>query len=143
MKAKPPGIPNEHLRHARQYQGLSQDHLAALVGTNAFTISRWERGVARPSPFYIQRLVEVLRQNAEALGLLTTLAGALSLTPQKRDAFLDVARTARATTHEDSPLPTELTAPQCRIPAPPTPLIGREDDLAVVRRLLGDPPSDC
>jgi transcriptional regulator with XRE-family HTH domain len=74
MKAKAPGIPNERLRHARKYHGWSQDDVAAFVGTNAYTISRWERGVACPSPFYIQRLVEVLGQNAEALGLLTTLA---------------------------------------------------------------------
>lgn len=74
MKAKPSGVPNERLRQARQRQGWSQDHLATLVGTNAFTISRWERGIAHPSPFYAQRLLAVFGQDAEALGLLATLS---------------------------------------------------------------------
>lgn len=72
MKAKPSGIPNERLRQARQRQGWSQDHLAALVETHAFTVSRWERGIATPSPFYVQRLMVVFSQDAEALGLLPT-----------------------------------------------------------------------
>lgn len=74
MKPKPSGVPNEHLRAARQHRGWSQDHLAVLVDTNAFTVSRWERGIACPSPFYVQRLVEIFGQSAEALGLLTSLS---------------------------------------------------------------------
>ena len=69
MKPKPPGVPNEHLRAARQQRGWSQSHLAELVGTNSFTVTRWERGRAVPSPFYVQKLVTVFGQNTEALGL--------------------------------------------------------------------------
>lgn len=73
MKGNPPGLPNERLRAARQQRGWSQNHLAELVGTNSFTVTRWERGRAVPSPFYVQRLVAVFGQSTEALGLLPSL----------------------------------------------------------------------
>lgn len=109
MKAKPPGVPNERLRQARQRQGWSQDHLASLLGTNAFTISRWERGIAWPSPFYVQRLVVVFGQNTEALGLLLGLSSQAepsqpaSTDPSQRDTALTLRQ--RAALALPSPLP--------------------------------------
>jgi tetratricopeptide (TPR) repeat protein/transcriptional regulator with XRE-family HTH domain len=102
MKAKPPGLPNDYLRHARQQRGWSQGYLADRVGTNAYTVSRWERGVAFPSPFFVQRLMTVFGQDAEALGLLAALPQQ-TVKPQRREdqGRLNAnARTAPAAGHE-------------------------------------------
>lgn len=40
------------------------------MGTNGFTVSRWELGQAFPSPYYVQKLAVVFGQSPEALGLL-------------------------------------------------------------------------
>lgn len=43
-----PEIHPEAIRAARQRAGLSQRELAARLGTNETSISRWEQGRARP-----------------------------------------------------------------------------------------------
>jgi transcriptional regulator with XRE-family HTH domain/uncharacterized protein HemY len=70
MKAKPPGVPNERLRQARIERGWSQEALAEKLGTNGFTVSRWELGQAVPSPYYRHKLAEVFAQTLASLGLL-------------------------------------------------------------------------
>jgi peptide/nickel transport system substrate-binding protein len=63
-------VPNERLRRARSLKGWSQADLAEQVGTSFEIVSRWERGVTVPSPYYRERLCAVLGQSAEDLGLL-------------------------------------------------------------------------
>jgi peptide/nickel transport system substrate-binding protein len=64
--------PNERLRRARNLKGWSQADLAAELGTSFEMVSRWERGVTIPSPYYRQRLCAALGQSIEDLGLLET-----------------------------------------------------------------------
>lgn len=70
MKSSEEFIPNERLRRARSLKGWSQAYLAEQVGTSFEIVSRWERGVTVPSPYYRERLCAVLGQSAEELGLL-------------------------------------------------------------------------
>ncbi len=70
MKSLEKFIPNERLRRARSLKGWSQTDLAEQVGTSFEIVSRWERGVTVPSPYYRERLCAVLGQSAEELGLL-------------------------------------------------------------------------
>lgn len=50
----------------RERQGLSQGQLADLVGLTQTTLSRIERGQARPDPFVLKRLAETFGMtNAE------------------------------------------------------------------------------
>jgi transcriptional regulator with XRE-family HTH domain len=62
-------VPNERLRRVRSLKGWSQTELAEKVGTSFEMVSRWERGVTIPSPYYRERLCTVLDQTPEALGL--------------------------------------------------------------------------
>jgi peptide/nickel transport system substrate-binding protein len=70
MKSSEEFVPNERLRRARSLKGWSQADLAEQIGTSFEIVSRWERGVTIPSPYYRERLCAVLGQSAEDLGLL-------------------------------------------------------------------------
>ncbi len=67
------------LRAARKEMGLSQEDLAALVGTSRISVSRWETGTQLPSR-------GPLRNWATALGLLaggrSTIVAAVDATPE-------------------------------------------------------------
>ncbi|HEY7418901.1 MAG TPA: peptidoglycan-binding protein [Ktedonobacteraceae bacterium] len=72
------------LRRAREMRNWSQEELARQVSQLAAnmghpgvvldvsTISRWERGLNTPSPFYRHFLCSLFAMNAEELGLLST-----------------------------------------------------------------------
>src|SRR5215831_7173080 len=68
-------VPNERLRRARSLKGWSQADLAAKIGTSFEMVSRWERGVAFPSPYYRERLCAALGKTAEELGLRGEVSG--------------------------------------------------------------------
>jgi transcriptional regulator with XRE-family HTH domain len=50
MEKKEGAVPNEQLRRERKLRGWSQNYLAELIGTDPKVVSRWERGVASPTP---------------------------------------------------------------------------------------------
>ncbi|HEX9131249.1 MAG TPA: ABC transporter substrate-binding protein, partial [Ktedonobacteraceae bacterium] len=81
MKSSEEFVPNERLRRARSLKGWSQADLAEQVGTSFEIVSRWERGVTVPSPYYRERLCAVLGQNAEKLGLLRSSPDAFTPLP--------------------------------------------------------------
>src|SRR5215472_14945607 len=62
-------VPNDRLRRARSLKGWSQAELAAKVGSSFEMISRWERGITVPSPYYRERLCAALSKTPEQLGL--------------------------------------------------------------------------
>jgi transcriptional regulator with XRE-family HTH domain len=72
-------VPNERLRRARNLKDWSQAELAEKVGTSFEMVSRWERGVTVPSPYYRRRLGAVLGQTPKELGLVRDLRN--SFTP--------------------------------------------------------------
>src|ERR1700730_15667215 len=73
---------NWRLRWERQRRGWSQDdvvdHLQEAaagrgdpeLGVDRNTVSRWERGISRPTPRYVQLLSEVFTLRPEDLGLI-------------------------------------------------------------------------
>jgi peptide/nickel transport system substrate-binding protein len=70
MTNKEEFVPNEQLRHERSLKGWSQAELAGQVGTSFEIVSRWERGITVPSPYYRERLCAALGKSAEELGFL-------------------------------------------------------------------------
>ena len=60
----------KQLKYERERCSWSQEQFAELVGTTATNVSRWERGVTFPKPYFRQKLCELLGKNAEELGLL-------------------------------------------------------------------------
>ncbi len=61
---------NEILKWEREQRGWSQARLAELVGTDAPTVSRWERGYATPSPYFREHLCRLFEKNSQDLGFL-------------------------------------------------------------------------
>jgi transcriptional regulator with XRE-family HTH domain len=62
--------PNRRLKQARELRGWSQARVAEMIGTDATTVSRWERGLFLPTPYFREKLCECFGKNAEELGLL-------------------------------------------------------------------------
>lgn len=62
--------PNRRLKQARELRGWSQAKVAEQIGTDATTVSRWERGLFSPTPYFRERLCALFSKNAEELGLL-------------------------------------------------------------------------
>ena len=48
------------VRKIRASRTWTQEELAAELGTDAVTVSRWERGVSEPRPAARQRLIELI-----------------------------------------------------------------------------------
>lgn len=46
----------------RERLGVTQEELARLVGVSSMTVSRWERGVAKPSRLADQQLAKLARK---------------------------------------------------------------------------------
>jgi tetratricopeptide (TPR) repeat protein/transcriptional regulator with XRE-family HTH domain len=72
MKKPANVVPNLQLKRAREYRGWSQEDVAREVGTVAFTVSRWERGIALPSPYFRQQLSTLFGLSLAELGLIAT-----------------------------------------------------------------------
>lgn len=70
MKKPTKLVANPYLKQARERQGWSQEYVAREAGTDAFTVSRWERGVTMPSPHFRQQLCRLFGLNALELGLM-------------------------------------------------------------------------
>jgi transcriptional regulator with XRE-family HTH domain len=63
------------LRYERELRGWSQADVADKLGASSpFHVSRWERGVVKPSPMYRQRYCEVFHKSAMDLGFVAPAA---------------------------------------------------------------------
>lgn len=63
-------LPNEQLRRERQRRGWSRQYVAEQIGVaDPKTIGRWERGVAFPSSYFLQKLCSLFGMLAQDLGL--------------------------------------------------------------------------
>src|SRR5690349_13196136 len=68
---KPPLYPpNVKLKHLRELRGWSQAYVADQIGCQSNLVTRWETGVAFPSPYYRQKLCTLFGKNAAELGLI-------------------------------------------------------------------------
>lgn len=81
-------VPNEKLIRARLEKGWTQARLAEEVGTTFETVSRWERGVVLPGPFYREKLRSIFGQSAIEPGTEQPGGAALASTGTTRIVFL-------------------------------------------------------
>jgi predicted ATPase/DNA-binding XRE family transcriptional regulator len=115
----------------RRALDLTREQLAAQVGYSVSALRKIESDQRRPS-----------RQMAELL------AECLQVPPDQRPRFVQVARGHRRVEHLAAVVGRTVTGlapggglpqPTLFLPTPPTPLIGREPELAALARLLRDP----
>src|SRR5260370_35483946 len=71
VKKAAKAVPNHLLRAARQRRSWTQQMVADQIGAPLpLNITRWERGTAFPSTFYVQKLCQLFQMSAEELGSL-------------------------------------------------------------------------
>lgn len=116
-------MPNRLLRAAREAQGWSQKDLGDKVGTNRFTICRWEQGVSFPTPHFRQMLCDVLNSTPASLGLIQT-------TPAHEITNAYVAL----------PPQNEACPPKVLFSLPPDrPIVGLESEMTLLAHRLTGP----
>lgn len=54
----------KEIKRLRVAHGHTQKSLAELIGADATSVSRWERGRDLPSPMFQERLAELIRSNS-------------------------------------------------------------------------------
>ncbi|HZG68515.1 MAG TPA: helix-turn-helix domain-containing protein, partial [Herpetosiphonaceae bacterium] len=118
------------LKQRRQALDLTQPDLARRVGCSVDTIYRIEAGTRRPSKQIAARLAAVLEIPAEQIPSFLRLARAApegAVEQQAGRAF------AGATTRRPQATPKGSPA---NLPVPPTPIVGREQEVAELRAQL-------
>ncbi|HAG97900.1 MAG TPA: hypothetical protein DCL75_03315 [Ktedonobacter sp.] len=58
------------LKREREQRGWTQSELAERIGTTQVNISRWEKSVTVPGPYYRQRLGELFEKSIQELGFI-------------------------------------------------------------------------
>ncbi|MEO6892525.1 MAG: NB-ARC domain-containing protein, partial [Ktedonobacteraceae bacterium] len=61
--------PRLHLTEVRILRKWSQQEVADRIGTTHVNVSRWERGITRPSPYFRRKLCQVFGKTEEELDL--------------------------------------------------------------------------
>src|SRR6266516_7704723 len=61
--------PRARLADARIHQHWSQQEVADRIGTTHVNVSRWERGITRPSPYFRRKLSKLFEKTEEELDL--------------------------------------------------------------------------
>jgi predicted ATPase/transcriptional regulator with XRE-family HTH domain len=124
-----PGSFGEWLKARRKALDLTQEEVAERAGCSIFALRKIESGERRPSK--------------QLAGLIAT---ALEVPEKDQETFIRVARGELNPERLHIPLPTGssmiLRAPQPvfqHLPLPPTPLLGRDVELAALERLFKDP----
>ncbi|HTI14432.1 MAG TPA: tetratricopeptide repeat protein [Dictyobacter sp.] len=154
-----PPTPRLHLIDARSSRGLSQNEVANRLGTTHVNVSRWERGITRPSPYFRRKLCVLFGETEEALDLVPAPKKPVqndkkSEVPEQLQADTQTEITAQSSTLSNSEdvstpapaLPIDIatdtnTKPQAlydpAIPLlPAIKLIGREEDLERIKKQL-------
>lgn len=111
-------VPNRRLKQARELRGWSQAKVAQEIGTDATTVSRWERGLFSPTPYFRERLCKLFGRNAEELGLLEP-----ACRPQGRDqegAFFQSPTASSSFQANGAWLREDTYAGNIAVPVPPS-----------------------
>src|SRR5437764_4850187 len=131
-----PPQPRTRLVQARVRLKLSQKQVAERIGTTFVNVSRWERGITKPSSYFRRRLVQLYGRTEEELDL----AQSPTMQPSLSSTTISSPASTLATTSSISTIPA--TAPAVpisdpSIPLPPTtPLVGRDEELALLKQRL-------
>jgi tetratricopeptide (TPR) repeat protein len=78
--------PISRLKQEREMRAWTQSELAERIGTTQVNVSRWEKGVTVPSPYYRQKLGELFGKSIEELGLIPQNNEEVSLSSDPSDS---------------------------------------------------------
>src|SRR5215471_10703686 len=122
VKKAAQATPNQLLRRARLERGWTQRVVAERIGApHDLMVTRWERGTAFPSPYYIERLCQLFDLRASDLGLLKEPPPMASSPPLPDRQQWPSSSRERASKPVSSPPPL----PRNASPLSHLPLIGR------------------
>jgi tetratricopeptide (TPR) repeat protein/transcriptional regulator with XRE-family HTH domain len=137
--------PRLALTAARMDRRLSQKELADQLGTTHVNVSRWERGITKPNPYFRRKLSRLFGKTEEELDLVVAIGRTIPAQPiSSNDASNGATPPAsdeiRANTAPllpfTDPLP-DLALYDPSIPLqPPIQLVGREGDLERIKARL-------
>jgi tetratricopeptide (TPR) repeat protein/transcriptional regulator with XRE-family HTH domain len=141
MKMDAPKVqPRTKLIEARKQRKLSQQQLAERIGTNYVNVSRWERGITRPGPYFQRKLSHLFGKTEEELDLALTGEAAVTLTNSfaSQPSTLDTASPPQPVASSSVPVTNAgESIYDAAIPLPPpVQLVGRESELAELRQHL-------
>ena len=119
--------PRDVLADERIRRRWSQQEVADRIGTTFVNVSRWERGITRPNPYFRRKLCALFQKSAAALGLEESAGqeeqqGGSSAFP-KRAPF---ATPASASAVLDPAIPLESVVS----------LVGRKHELSQIKKRL-------
>src|SRR5436853_3446585 len=101
--------PRLRLTEARNERKLSQQQVADRIGTTHVNVSRWERGITKPNPYFRRKLCSLFGKTEQELDLAPA--------PEAPQSTPAVPTTVEAL--YDPAIP----------PRPPIRLVGRDDEL--------------
>jgi len=134
--------PRQRLSAERIRRRWSQLEVADQLGTTPGNVSRWERGITSPGPYFRSKLCELFGRSAQELGL-TWDESDDSLNHNIHFVELRHRGTVASPDQDSSERPAEpghesvlLNARSHNLPAQLTPLIGREQEVRAVCALL-------
>jgi tetratricopeptide (TPR) repeat protein/transcriptional regulator with XRE-family HTH domain len=135
--------PRTKLIEARKQRKLSQQQVAERIGTTYVNVSRWERGITRPGPYFQHQLSRLFGRTEEELDLAWS-GDAVSTPARPSPAGAIPAATTSPGESESAPVSSPAPAAPAgeaiydsSIPLPPpVHLVGRGDALAHLRARL-------
>lgn len=129
------------LIEARKQRKLSQQQVAERIGTNYVNVSRWERGITRPGPYFQRKLSRLFGKTEEELDLALS-SDVVPATAHSSPANAIPNTPAFPAQSESIPvsIPSSTVSeaiydPSIPLP-PPVHLVGREEELANLRARL-------
>lgn len=128
METETPVSFGEWLKARRKALDLTQEELSARAGCSVFALRKIETGERRPSK--------------QLAGLL---ANALQISEDDKPAFVRVARgdltlgRLRASQPDSQPASDSSKPALHHLPLPPSPLLGRDPELAAMEKIFNDP----
>lgn len=84
----------QQLKWERERHNWSQAEVAEKIGTTAPNVSRWERGITSPGPYFRQKLCDLYQKSPEALGFVQVDTDEMLTEPTSQDE--DVPKEATA-----------------------------------------------
>ena len=117
------------LKREREQRGWTQSELAERIGTTQVNISRWEKSVTFPSPYYRQKLGDLFEKSIQELGFIPQI---------NEDRSEEVTPISDTSAHTSTPaIPFNPPLPIWNVPHRRNPFFtGREEILRRIKSAI-------